>query len=154
MKIRLIISGKPKDPVTANAIDRYVSKIKKFIPFELSVMQDPRNLSDPARYSQEEWRLLEKKISPDDYVILLDERGKSYSSLEFSAKLQQWMMQRKKSVVFIIGGPYGFTAEANDCAHETLSLSKMTLQHDIASLVFTEQLYRAFTIMRGEKYHH
>ena len=103
---------------------------------------------------QGEAKEIQKKITPSDLVILLDEKGKEYSSVEFAKQIQKYLNMPSKKMVFIIGGPYGFAPEIKERANQTLSLSKMTFNHQMARLFFLEQLYRAMTILKGEPYHH
>ena len=103
---------------------------------------------------QAEAKEIQKKLTSADLVLLLDEKGKEHSSLEFAKQMQKYLNMPGKRMVFIIGGPYGFAPEIKERAHQSLSLSKMTFNHQMAKLFFLEQLYRAMTILKGEPYHH
>ena len=125
----------------------------KFQRVEIPDLKNSKNLSFDQQ-KQKEAELILAKISPSDFVVLLDENGKELDSVQFSQELNKWMNQSTAHVVFIIGGPYGFHASVYERANLKLSLSKLTFSHQMVRLFFTEQLYRAFSILRGEPYHH
>ena len=125
----------------------------KYQRTEIPDLKNSKNLSFDQQ-KQKEAELILAKISPSDFVVLLDENGKELDSVQFSQELNKWMNQSTAHVVFIIGGPYGFHASVYERANLKLSLSKLTFSHQMVRLFFTEQLYRAFSILRGEPYHH
>jgi 23S rRNA (pseudouridine1915-N3)-methyltransferase len=125
----------------------------KYQRTEIPDLKNSKNLSFEQQ-KQKEAELILAKISPSDFVVLLDENGKELDSVQFSKELNKWMNQSTPHVVFIIGGPYGFHACVYERANLKLSLSKLTFSHQMVRLFFTEQLYRAFSILRGEPYHH
>lgn len=155
MKIRLICAGKTTDQYLIEGIERYCKRLKHYVSFELIELPEVKGKSKtPETVKEEEGKIFLSKIDRNDYVILLDENGKLLTSVDFSESLQNKMNRSISSVVFIIGGPFGFSQSVYAVANEKLSLSKMTFSHQMIRLFFTEQLYRAFTILRGEKYHH
>ena len=125
----------------------------KYQRLEIPDLKNSKNLSFEQQ-KQKEAELILAKISPSDFVVLLDENGKELDSVQFSKELNKWMNQSTAHVVFIIGGPYGFHASVYERANLKLSLSKLTFSHQMVRLFFTEQLYRAFSILRSEPYHH
>ena len=134
----------------------YVSRLCHYVPFTLTEIPELKNVSslDSSQIRLREGELILKSVRPSDDVILLDERGKEYRSLEFSAMLEEKLSRGGRDMVFVIGGAYGFSQKVYDRADGKISLSKMTFSHQIVRTIFAEQLYRAFTIMRGEPYHH
>lgn len=155
MKISLLYVGKEDAEKLNDAILFYANKIKFYVPFEFEVIPYLKNskLSVEEQKRQEGQQIL-KKIDPSSYVVLLDEHGKEMGSVAFSHFVQQKMVSSCKKVVFVIGGAYGFSPEVYQRANEKMSLSQMTFPHILTRLIFVEQLYRAFTIMKGEPYHH
>ncbi len=156
MKITLLLQGKTTFNFVGEGSDIYVKRIKRFISFNISTLPAPKNA---GRLAEEELRQREgdamlKVIDPGDYVILLDENGKSLSSKKFASFLQKAMLRSEKHLVFIVGGAYGFSSDVKARADFQLSLSAMTFSHQIIRVLFLEQLYRAFTIIRGDPYHH
>tara|TARA_R110000850_G_scaffold150497_1_gene273139 strand:+ start:34155 stop:34628 length:474 start_codon:yes stop_codon:yes gene_type:complete len=156
MKIKLLAIGKTDNKNLQLFIDDYIKRLGFYISFELQMIPDlkkTRSLTETLQ-KQKEGELLLKYIDPSDEVILLDENGKSYSSVAFSELLQKKMNSGIKTLVFIIGGPYGFSEEVYSRANGKVSLSAMTFSHQMVRLFFIEQLYRAFTILKNEPYHH
>jgi 23S rRNA (pseudouridine1915-N3)-methyltransferase len=156
MKITLLQTGKTGDKNIAELVDLYANRIKKYSGFEIITIPDiknTRNMPVPEQKSKEAARLFQS-ITDDDYVILLDEKGKEFRTLEFSGFLGKMFLLPKKRIVFIIGGPWGFSGEVYTRADFKMSLSKMTFPHQLVRLLFLEQLYRVFTIIKGEPYHH
>lgn len=156
MKITLLVIGKTEDAWLREGIQRYVDRLKHYVPFQLEeipALKQNRSLTE-AQQKTAEGELLLKKIAPADRLVLLDEKGKTFSSEAFSAQLQQHMNGGLKQLTFVVGGPYGFSDEVYRRANEKISLSAMTFSHQMVRLFFTEQLYRAFTILRNEPYHH
>lgn len=156
MKITLIVIGKTDNNHLISLMEDYTKRLKFYVPFEIDVIPDIRNaknLSEALQKKAEGDELL-KRIVPSDELILLDENGKTYSSESFADFIQKKMNSGLKNLVFVIGGPYGFSDEIYQRANGKLSLSKMTFSHQMVRLFFIEQVYRAFTILRNEPYHH
>ena len=156
MNIRLIAIGKTDNKSLQQLMDDYMKRLSFYVKFELEVIPDiknAKNLSE-AQQREKEGELILSKLSPTDQLILLDENGRSFSSVAFSEELQKKMNSGIKTLVFAIGGPYGFSQEVYNKAQGKVSLSSMTFSHQMVRLFFIEQLYRAFTILRGEPYHH
>ena len=156
MKIALIQTGKTTDRNISEVAELYRSRINKYCVFEIITLPDlknTRNMSVEEQKLKEGKRMLQA-ISNDDYLILLDEKGKEIRTIEFSGLMEKNFMLPRKRIVFIIGGPWGFSDEIFRRADLKLSLSKMTYPHQLVRLLFLEQLYRVFTIIKGEPYHH
>lgn len=156
MQIRLIAIGKTDNPSIQKLTEEYILRLGHYIRFEMDIIPDLKNtksLSIPAQ-KEKEGELILKKLQPSDDLILLDERGKTYSSPEFSDFLQKKMNSGLKQLIFVIGGPYGFSEAVYARANGKISLSKMTFSHQMIRPFFAEQLYRAFTILGNEPYHH
>jgi 23S rRNA (pseudouridine1915-N3)-methyltransferase len=156
MKIALLQTGKPTDKNITEAVDLYFSRIRKYSVFDiitLSEIKDTKNMSVQEQKMKEGKKIIQS-IGVDDYVILLDERGKELRTIELSELLEKIFMLSKKRILFVIGGPWGFSEEVYRSADFVLSLSKMTFPHQLVRLLFLEQLYRVFTIIKGEPYHH
>ncbi len=156
MKIKLLFVGRTSDSRLEELIAEYSKRVGRYLPFELEVIPDlKKSKSLPeALIREKEGRLITEKIQSSDVVYLLDEKGKQYTSIAFSGFLQEQMNRGHKQLVFIVGGAYGFSAEVYKRASGQLSLSKMTFSHQMVRLFFVEQLYRGFTILRNEPYHH
>ncbi len=156
MKVTLIVIGKTEQDYMKEGVGIYLKRLKRYIPFELTVIPDLKNtrkLSETEQKAKEGKMLLEQ-IAPTDDVVLLDEKGTAYPSVQFARFIEQKMIGTTKKLVFIVGGPYGFSDELYRRANHKISLSKMTFSHQMIRLFFTEQLYRAMTIIKGEPYHH
>ncbi|MDO6517115.1 23S rRNA (pseudouridine(1915)-N(3))-methyltransferase RlmH [Zobellia uliginosa] len=156
MTIKLIAIGKTDSKSLLQLISEYENRLKHYVKFELDIIPDiknAKNLSE-AQQKEKEGELILKKLGPTDALVLLDENGKQYSSIEFSTYLQKKMNSGLKQLVFVIGGPYGFSPEVYAKAKGKISLSKMTFSHQMVRLFVVEQVYRAFTILRNEPYHH
>ena len=156
MKIKLLAIGKTDDKNLQTLIEAYQNRLKHYINFELEVIPDlknVKNLSEPEQ-KEKEGELILKKLLPTDTLILLDEKGKEFRSIDFSKYLQKKMNSGIKQLVFVIGGPYGFSDEVYKKSAGKISLSKMTFSHQMIRLFFVEQIYRAFTILKNEPYHH
>lgn len=148
--------GRTQSDYLVTGIDNYIKRIGRYMPMEFKVIPDikaSRSLSE-AQQKEQEGRQMLAALMPGDVAILLDERGRQYSSREFAGLVDRYALQSVKRLVFIIGGPYGFSKEVYDRADSLLSLSKMTFSHEMVRLFFVEQIYRAMTILRGEPYHH
>ncbi len=156
MRILLLAIGKTDEDYLANGIRKYVGRIGHYTSFEMKEIPDLRNRKSLSEEQQKtaESSLILNQLQPSDHVILLDENGKQSSSINFAESLEKQMASGAKRLVFVIGGPYGFAKEVYDRANAKLSLSPMTFSHQMVRLIFVEQLYRAFTILKGEPYHH
>ena len=156
MNIKLLAIGKTDDKALQSLIDDYTKRLSFYIKFELDIVPDLKNAKSLSQSQQKEkeGELILSKISSSDQMILLDENGKSFSSMAFSSELQKKMNAGIKTLVFVIGGPYGFSDAVYAKARGKISLSAMTFSHQMVRLFFIEQVYRAFTILRNEPYHH
>lgn len=155
MKITLLTVGKTTFPFVKEGCDIFIKRIKHYISFESIEIPELKNTSSLSKdqIKEREGELIMKHIKGTDKVILLDERGKTFSSVEWSREIEREMISGTKAIVFIVGGAYGFSDAVYKRADSKLSLSKMTFSHQIIRLFFIEQLYRAFTIIKGEPYH-
>jgi 23S rRNA (pseudouridine1915-N3)-methyltransferase len=155
MKTILILVGKTTDKHFQAGINDYVERIGHYMPFELFTIPELKNTKSLSEEQQKqaEGELILKQIQPSDTVVLLDEHGKEFRSIEF-AKWLEHKRNTARRLIFVVGGPYGFSPAVYSRANEQISLSKMTFSHQMIRLVFTEQIYRACTIIKGEPYHH
>lgn len=156
MRITLLTIGKTEDNYLKEGIDKYLKRLKHYIQFgitELPGLRNAKNLSEEQQKNKEA-ELILKQLNPADHLVLLDERGEQLSSVEFSSFLNKKALSSTQHLVFLTGGPYGFDAAVYARANDKLSLSKMTFSHQMVRLFFVEQLYRAFTILKSEPYHH
>ena len=156
MKITLLTVGKTDKDWVRQGLDIYVSRLKHYIPFSIVEIPELKNVSALSKdqIKSKEGELILKNIRPTDDVILLDEKGKQYTSVELAKIIQDKISYAGNDIIFIIGGAYGFSDAVYQRANSKLSLSKMTFSHQMVRAIFAEQIYRAFTIMRGEPYHH
>jgi len=156
MKIKLIAIGKTDEKSLQTLIDKYQNRLKHYIGFDLDIIPDLKNSKNLSEKQQKEKEgdLLLKKLQTSDYVVLLDENGKQFNSVDFAKYLQKKMNSGAKQLVFIIGGPYGFSEAVYKRSNEKISLSKMTFSHQMIRLFAVEQIYRGFTILKNEPYHH
>lgn len=156
MKIKLLAIGKTDDKNLQTLIRTYEQRLKHYIKLELCILPDIKNSKNISQNQQKEKEgaLIEKEIQATDQLILLDEKGKEFRSIEFSSFMQKKMNSGVKRLVFVIGGPYGFSDKIYQKANEKVSFSKMTFSHQMIRLFVVEQLYRAFTILKNEPYHH
>jgi len=156
MEIELLTVGKTTIRFVNDGIDEYAKRLKHYISYSVKSLPDVKNASkmDIAKQKEEEGKKILESTTSSDYIVLLDERGRQYSSMEFSSFIEKLMVAGRRKVVFVVGGPYGFSQAVYDRADSLLSLSKMTFNHEMVRLFFTEQVYRAMTIIRGEPYHH
>ena len=156
MTIKLLAIGKTDNKELQILIDDYQKRLGFYIKFEFEIIPDLKNSKNLTedQQKQKEGELILNKLNTTDVLILLDENGKQMDSVSFSNYLQKHMNSGIKQLVFVIGGPYGFSPEIFEKAQDKLSLSKMTFSHQMVRLFFIEQLYRAFTILRNEPYHH
>jgi len=156
MKIALLQVGKTTDSNISELADLYSKRIKKYTAFEILTIPDLRNTKNMpvAEQKKKEGEKILQALASDDYLVLLDEHGKELRTIELSRHLEKVFLLPKKRIVFTIGGPWGFSDEVYSRADFKLSLSKMTFPHQLVRLLFLEQLYRVFTILKGEPYHH
>ena len=156
MKIALLTMGKTDVPWVRQGLDIYISRLKHYVQFSLVEIPELKNVSalTKEQIKNKEGEEILRLIKNSDDLILLDEKGKKFSSVLFSQYLQKKMATSSKDVVFVIGGAYGFSNEVHKRADFKISLSEMTFSHQMVRTIFVEQLYRAFTIMKGEPYHH
>ena len=155
MKTLLILVGKTTDKHFQAGIDDYAARIGHYMPFDIVTIPELRNTKNLSEEQQKtsEGELILRQLQPSDTVVLLDEHGREFRSVEYA----RWLtlkQQTARRLVFVIGGPYGFSDAVYERANEKISLSKMTFSHQMVRLIFTEQLYRACTIIKGEPYHH
>lgn len=156
MKVKCICAGKTTDSYIIEGIQKFSKRLKHYTSFELIEIPEIKGSNNKGKEYQkdEESRLFLNKIDKNDYVVLLDEKGKQFTSREFANSLQNKMNRSISSISFIVGGPFGFNQTMYELAQEKISLSKMTFSHQMVRLFFVEQLYRAFSILHGQKYHH
>ncbi len=156
MKGVLIVVGKTTDKRFEAITNEYVERIRHYIPFDIEVIPDLKNtkgLSQSEQKGREGEQIL-RSLQTGDYVVLLDEHGSERSSMDFAVWMQKKMSAGPKRLVFIVGGPYGFSENVHKRGNEEISLSRMTLSHQMVRMFFAEQIYRAMTILNGEPYHH
>lgn len=156
MNIRLIVIGKTEDKNIQNLIEQYTKRLSHYVRFDIEVIPDIKNTKNLSENEQKEkeGELILSKINVSDSLILLDERGKMFDSMEFADYLQKKMNSGIKTLNFVIGGPYGFSDTVYTKSNDKISLSKMTFSHQMVRIFCVEQIYRAFTILRNEPYHH
>jgi 23S rRNA (pseudouridine1915-N3)-methyltransferase len=156
MKVVLLVTGKTDARWWNEALDDYTGRLKHYIPFEMEVIPDLKNVKNMTEAQQkvQEGALILKYLQAGDCCVLLDERGKEYTSAQFASYMEKKMQTVAKRLVFVIGGPYGFSDDVYAKAAERIAVGKMTFSHQMIRPIFAEQLYRAMTIIRGEPYHH
>ena len=156
MKILFLVVGKTDDQFLSVGIGKYINRLKHYIGFEYHEIPDIKNRKSlsKSQQKQKEAQLILSKLKGGDKMILLDERGKAFSSVEYADYMQQQMNSGIKRLIFVVGGPYGFDASVYERSSAKISLSKMTFSHQMIRLFFVEQLYRSMTILRNEPYHH
>lgn len=156
MNIKLIAIGKTDHKNLQVLLEEYQKRLSFYIKFELEIIPDIKNVKNlsAVKQKEKEGELILTKLSPTDFLILLDENGKSFTSIEFANELQKKMNAGIKTLVYVIGGPYGFSEAVYQKAQQKISLSKMTFSHQMVRLFFIEQVYRGFTILKNEPYHH
>ena len=156
MKIKLLTVGKTTNPHLIKLQDEYQNRLKYYIPFDLTVIPELKNTKNlsVAEQQEKEADLILKQLEINDEVILLDEKGKQHTSVGFSEFISKKMLASHKRMIFVVGGPYGFSERVYQRANGKISLSAMTFSHQMIRLIFVEQLYRAMTILKGEPYHH
>lgn len=156
MNIELIVVGKTDSKEVEALVEMYTKRVNRYCRFSITTLADVRNTRNmsPSRQKQLEGEAILRMVGDGDCLTLMDERGSQYTSIEFSQWLQKRMLSGVKRLVLVIGGPYGFSDEVYARADQKISLSKMTFSHQIVRAIFAEQLYRAFTILHNEPYHH
>ena len=156
MKTTLLVVGRTVEQHYITAINDYIQRTKRFITFDMEVIPELKNTKNISMELQKEkeGELICKAFQPGDVIVLLDEHGKEMRSLEFAEWMKRKMNTVNKRLVFVIGGPYGFSQKVYDVAHDKISMSKMTFSHQMIRLIFVEQIYRAMTILNGGPYHH
>ena len=156
MKIVFLVIGKTDESYLDTGILKYIKRLEHYVPFEMKIIPDIKNRKTLTEDQQKkaEGELILSNINIGDDLVLLDENGKTFSSVAFSQWLAKQMNIGSKRMVFVVGGPYGFSKEVYAKAKFKISLSEMTFSHQMIRLIFVEQLYRAFTIIKGEPYHH
>ena len=152
----LLAVGRTEVSWVREGLELYTSRLCHYVPFRVEEIPHLKGAGSmpESRIKEKEGEIILSKIRPGDYVVLLDEHGKEYRSVEFAKKVEALVSRNSRDVVFVIGGAYGFSAPVYSRADESLSLSKMTFSHQMVRTIFAEQLYRAFTILKGEPYHH
>ncbi len=156
MKILFILTGKTNHPLFVEIEEEYRKRLKHYIQLEQTVIPELKNTKNLTKEEQKEkeGELILKQLEPTDEIILLDEKGKTFSSVQFASEIEKRMQSSVKRLVFVVGGPYGFSESVYKRANSLFSLSAMTFSHQMVRMIFLEQLYRAMTILRGEPYHH
>lgn len=156
MKTLLLVVGRTVEPHFITAIQDYIQRTKRYLQFDMEVIPELKNTKNLSMEVQKdkEGELILKTLQPGDIIVLLDENGKEMRSIEFADYMKRKMNTVNKRLVFIIGGPYGFSSKVYKVAHEKISLSLMTFSHQMVRLIFIEQLYRAMSILHNSPYHH
>jgi 23S rRNA (pseudouridine1915-N3)-methyltransferase len=156
MKILLLLLGKTDEKYIEEGIDDYVKRIKHYLPFEVRIIPDLKKNSGLSieQQKEKEGQMILSHLNKGDQLVLLDERGTEYSSVEFSGWMEKRMTSSVRQLVFVVGGPYGFPDAVYEKADYEISLSKLTFSHQMVRMIFVEQLYRAMTIIKHEPYHH
>ena len=156
MKMTMLAVGKTDVEWVRGGLELYLSRLRHYVPFSICELPELKNASSLTEemIREKEGELVLRSVKPSDEVILLDERGEEYSSVGFASMLENRISRGRRDIVFVIGGAYGFSSPVYERADGKISLSKMTFSHQMVRTIFAEQLYRAFTIMKGEPYHH
>lgn len=156
MKLTLLTVGKTDIRWVRDGLDMYASRLRHYVPFDVVEIPELKNVSafSKEQIKVKEGELILKNVKPSDYLVLMDEHGKEFRSIEFAKEISEKMARMGRDMVFVIGGAYGFCDKVYERADGKISLSKMTFSHQLVRTIFAEQLYRAFTIIKGEPYHH
>jgi 23S rRNA (pseudouridine1915-N3)-methyltransferase len=155
MRIKFIVNGKTEDAYLLEGIAIYEKRLKHYCAYEQIIIPAVKASSlSPEQMKVKEGELILKQLENSDFLVLLDERGKQFTSLDFAGFIEKQQVASVKTIVFLVGGPFGFSDEVYKRANLKMSLSNMTFSHQMIRLLFIEQLYRAYTIIKGEKYHH
>ena len=155
MKIKLIVIGRTDESYLKDGITKYLERLKHYVNFEFIILNDIKlgKKANIILQKEMEGKLILEKVNLNDFLVLLDENGEHFTSMNFSNYIQK-RMNAGNDLIFVVGGPFGFSEELYSRANAKISLSKMTFSHQMVRLFFVEQIYRAFTILKGEKYHH
>ncbi|NPD45012.1 MULTISPECIES: 23S rRNA (pseudouridine(1915)-N(3))-methyltransferase RlmH [unclassified Lentimicrobium] len=156
MRISLMLVGKTTDSIVEKGIEKYLKRMKRYIQFKLDIipaLKNTKNMNE-AEIKLKEGELILNKLNPSDFLVLLDENGKEMTSVQFASFVEKSMLQSIKNLVFVVGGAYGFSDAVYKKANQKIALSQMTFSHQIIRMIFLEQIYRAFTIINKEPYHH
>jgi 23S rRNA (pseudouridine1915-N3)-methyltransferase len=154
MKIELWAIGKTSEKYLEEGIAVFEKRLRNYLPFSLHILPDIKTKSNDSQWlMREEGKMILSKLNPDDYLVLLDERGSEFTSVELAGWLEKRLGQSRRKMIFLIGGAFGFSSEVYERANERIALSKLTFSHQMVRLFFLEQLYRAMTILRNEPYH-
>lgn len=156
MKISLIFVGKTTDSAVDHGVEKYLKRMKRYIPFQIDIipaLKNTRNMSE-AEIKIKEGESIINRLGPSDFLVLLDEKGIEMTSFQFASFIEKSMHLSIKNLVFVVGGAYGFSEKVYQKAQRKISLSQMTFSHQIIRMIFLEQIYRAFTIIKNEPYHH
>ena len=155
MKIKLIVIGRTDESYLKDGITKYLDRLKHYVNFEFIILNDIKlgKKANIILQKEMEGKLILEKVNLNDFLVLLDENGEQFTSMNFSNYIQK-RMNAGNDLIFVVGGPFGFSEELYSRANAKISLSKMTFSHQMVRLFFVEQIYRAFTILKGEKYHH
>jgi 23S rRNA (pseudouridine1915-N3)-methyltransferase len=156
MKITFVTVGKTEDAYIKEGIEKYLKRLKHYTKLEIAEIPELKNTKALTEEQQKvkEAELILKKVTPQDHLILLDENGTEFTSVQFANYINKRSVTSSANLIFVVGGPYGFDQSVYDRANDKISLSRMTFSHQMVRLFFTEQLYRAFSIIKGEPYHH
>lgn len=156
MNIRLLLVGKTEEPYLKQGMQIYSDRLGHYCKFSITEIPELKNAKALSReqIKEKEGELILKNISPSDELVLLDERGKMYTSVEWASQMEKKFLYSSRDITFVIGGSYGFGNAVYKRADDKISLSKMTFSHQLCRVIFLEQLYRMFTIIKGEPYHH
>ena len=156
MNLSLLTVGKTDIQWVKDGLDVYVSRLRHYVPFSVTEIPELKKVSalTEAQIKEKEGELILKQVGPADILVLLDERGTQYRSVEFARWMEKQLGQSARNLIFVIGGAYGFSPAVYERANGKISLSPMTFSHQMVRTIFAEQLYRAFTILKGEPYHH
>ncbi len=156
MKILFLVIGKTDERYLEEGIQKYIKRLEHYVSFEMKVIPDIKNRKNLSEEQQKklEGELILSNVNVSDELVLLDENGKTFSSVSFSQWIDRQQNIGNKRIIFVVGGPYGFSKEVYEKSKAKISLSEMTFSHQMIRLIFVEQLYRAFTIIKGEPYHH
>jgi len=156
MKILLVMIGKTDEQYLQTGIDKYLARIKHYLPYEMKIIPDIKNTKNLSEDQQKklEGELITQCFQAGDHIVLLDEKGKEFSSVGFSSYIEKKMASGLKRLVYVIGGPYGFSDDIYKLANDKIALSQMTFSHQMVRLIICEQIYRAMSIIRNEPYHH
>jgi len=156
MKIALIVIGKTNQQFVRQGLDEFCSRLTHYFPFELEIIPDIKNAKNLSieQIKEKEGELILHSLQAGDFIVLLDERGKEFTSVKFAEFIEKKTHTGSKRLVFVIGGAYGFSPAVYEAAQEKIALSKMTFPHQLVRLIFVEQLFRAMTILHNEPYHH